>query len=56
MKTRQQVAEELVQAIVTDLSDRSGFDRCWDGTDEGVRQEIRERWQAILLPHLREES
>ena len=56
MKTREQVAEELVRAIIADLSDRSGFDHCWDGTDEDVRQEIRERWAAILLPHVGEES
>lgn len=54
MKTRQQIAEELVAAIITDLSDRSGFDHCWDNTDEDVRQEIREHWAAILLPHLQE--
>ncbi len=52
MKTKQQVAEELVLAIVTDLSDRQGFDHCWDGIDADVRDEIRAKWTAIIAPYV----
>ena len=53
MKTKQQVAEELVQAIVTDLTQREGgnyFFCASCGQEE--QAEIRAAWTAILAPHV----
>ena len=47
-------AEEIVDSIIRDLTDRSGFDGMWDSLDDDIRQEIRSKWiqlaSAVLSP------
>ena len=42
-------AEELVDAIVTDLTDRRGLRQAWDSIDEDVKLEIRQSWAKIIV-------
>jgi hypothetical protein len=39
-------ARRIIDAILADFRDRSGFDHAWDGTDDDIQQEIRAAWVA----------
>lgn len=54
MKTKQQVAEEVVESILDDLNGRGGGDNWWGSINEETQAEIRAKWAAIILPHLAE--
>ncbi len=41
-------AEEAVDIIILDMSDRSGFDDFWDGIDGDTQVEIRRAWREII--------
>jgi hypothetical protein len=41
----------VVDAIIRDLSGRSGLDHCWEGIDDDVQQEIRITWARIVERH-----
>jgi hypothetical protein len=56
MSTRREVASELVEAIINDMTGRSGGDHWWDSIDAETQAEIRAKWAAIIKPHLSEES
>lgn len=43
------VAAKIVKAVITDLSDRSGFDHWWDDIDSGIRAEIRRELKRKVL-------
>lgn len=38
-----------VQKIEADLSDRRGLGQEWDQIDEDIKEEIRAKWQSIIL-------
>ena len=40
-------AEEIVDAIVRDMTDRGGFQNEWEATDEETKAEIRTAWMLI---------
>lgn len=40
---------KIVDGIIRDLTDRRGLRQEWEQIDDGVRDEIRERWIAIVL-------
>jgi hypothetical protein len=40
------VAARIVEVVITDLSDRSGFDWWWDDTDAGIQDEIRQTLES----------
>jgi len=41
-------AEMIVEAILENLEDRSGFDHWWDGLDDGTASEIRQKLADIV--------
>ena len=40
--------EEIVDRLIDDLCDRSGFDNVWDSLDPDIQDEIREEWKSII--------
>lgn len=42
-------AEVIVDEIITDLTDRKGFDAMWDEIDDDIRDEIRDTWIKIVM-------
>lgn len=40
-------AEQIVDAIIADIEDRSGLGNEWEALDEDIRGEIRAHWIAI---------
>jgi hypothetical protein len=52
MKTIEQaMAEEIVDAIISDLKSRKGFDAMWDDLDVSIVNELRDRWIGIARMH-----
>ena len=45
-------SENIVDAVLKDLEDRSGFDWWWDGIDEDVQAEIRSALVEIVRQEL----
>lgn len=57
MKTKQQIANELVDAIISNLCARDGGAYFFSGScDEKEQNEIRAAWAAILAPHVAVEA
>lgn len=46
------IAEKIVDAIIADLTDRSGLDNEWSNIDKEIRLEIREAWIGETLVFL----
>jgi hypothetical protein len=44
---RQHIARRIVDRIIADLTDRTGFRQAWDHTDEDIQTEIRSTWEQI---------
>lgn len=42
-----QQAEEIVDGIIADLTDRRGLRQEWDECDDGIKAEIRAKWMLI---------
>jgi hypothetical protein len=42
MSGTEDVVARIVEAVIADLTGRSGFDHCWDAIDDGIRDEIRQ--------------
>lgn len=42
-----QQAEEIVDGIIADLTDRRGLRQEWDECDDGIKAEIRAKWALI---------
>lgn len=50
------IANEIIDGIIADLSDRRGLRQEWEGIDEDIRLEIRETWTSICLMALEGEG
>ena len=46
---KKEKAGKVVDAIITDFTDRRGLRQAWEGIDDGIRAEIKETWTAIVL-------
>jgi hypothetical protein len=42
-------AERIVDAIINDLTDRSGIKHEWWGIDKKIREEIKQKWVDIVM-------
>lgn len=42
-------ASMIVGDIISDLTDRSGFDAIWDQMDVQDQEDLRRRWIAIVV-------
>jgi len=42
------LADECVEAILEDLTDRSGLGNAWESIDEDIQNEIKETWANII--------
>ena len=42
-----QQSEEIVDAILADLTDRKGMRQAWEECDEGIQAEIRSEWMLL---------
>lgn len=45
-------AEEIVDAILVDLTDRRGLRHAWDEIDDDIRDEIKACWAEIVRAKL----
>lgn len=43
------IAEEMVDRIIEDLSDRKGLQNEWENVDAVIRAEIKEEWRDIIM-------
>lgn len=48
-------SSRIVNAIIKDLTDRSGLEQEWEMIDDDVRQEIRSAWERLCEDELQEE-
>ncbi len=48
-RSNREVASDAVQAILDDMSDRSGLQNAWDEIDADIQDEIREEWTKLVL-------
>lgn len=50
MTTRERdiASKKIIEALINDLSDRSGLGDEWDQIDEETEQEIKKEWLAIV--------
>ena len=48
-RSNREVASDAVQAILDDMSDRSGLSNAWDDIDADIQNEIREEWIKLVL-------
>lgn len=44
----EEMARAIVQAIIADMTDRSGLQNEWEAIDADVQAEIRETWERIV--------
>jgi len=49
------LAARIVDAIVSDLRGRCGFDAVWDNMDEEIQAEIISHWRNCAQSQIREE-
>ena len=49
---RQKVSKQIVDAIVSDITDRSGLGNEFESIDDDVKDEIKAEWQAIIAKKL----
>lgn len=47
------IADEAVEAIVRDLTDRRGLRQTWDEIDDGIRDEIIGKWKKLVAQSVR---
>jgi hypothetical protein len=50
------LAQKIVNAILKDLFDRSGFRQTWDGCDTEIQKEIRESLEERATEILKDEG
>lgn len=43
------IAKEVVDLLVKDLCNRRGLRQEWEGIDDDIRKEIREKWISLIL-------
>lgn len=43
------VAKNVVDEIIADLTDRGGLSNAWDDIDGETQDEIREEWKKLVL-------
>lgn len=53
---RTDIAKDVVQRIIDDISSRQGFDHMWSRTDSDIQQEIFWEWINIVVQRLGEED
>jgi len=41
-------SEKIVKALISDLTDRSGFGNVWDSLDDEIQTEIKREWKNII--------
>lgn len=42
------LAQQVVEFIIDDLSDRRGLGQAWHEIDKDIKQEIEESWKVII--------
>lgn len=42
-----EIAENIVKGIISDLTDRRGLRQEWDGIDDEIKAEIIQKWESI---------
>jgi hypothetical protein len=47
-----EIAEQIVNAIIEDLTDRSGLSNEWINIDKEIQQEIKDEWCTIIITKL----
>ena len=47
------VSEKIVDAILEDISDRTGWGNDWDDTTPDIKKEIKETWAKIIENELK---
>lgn len=52
----QPLADKIIEDIINDLSDRSGFGDAWWNTDAKTKTEIRAAWADIISRALAQEA
>ena len=48
-------SQNVLEAIISDLTDRRGLENEWDQIDEDVKQEIKDTWLEIIYQSMIEE-
>ncbi len=49
------VTEEIVKAILADVTYRRGWRQAWDGFDDDIRAIIKDEWRLLVQEKLTEE-
>lgn len=47
--TPDQQADQIVEALLTDLQDRAGLSDAWEMNDSDIQEEIQDTWRRIIL-------
>lgn len=47
-------AKKIVEALITDLTDRRGLSDAWDSIDQETQEEIMTKWSNLVLETSRE--
>jgi hypothetical protein len=45
-------ANDIVEAILADVTDRRGWRQEWDQFDDGIKLEIQAKWKKLILKEL----
>jgi hypothetical protein len=45
----QQTAKKIVEALITDLTDRKGLGNMWEEIDQDIQEEIMTKWVSLVL-------
>jgi hypothetical protein len=45
-------AKRIVEDIIKDISNRNGLGNEWDMIDPSIRDQIKERWEKIILEYI----
>ena len=48
-RSYREVAHDVIEAILTDMSNRGGLQNAWDEIDVGTQEDIREEWRKLVL-------
>lgn len=48
-------SQNVLEAIISDLTDRRGLESEWDQIDDDVKQEIKDTWLEIIYQSMVEE-
>ena len=46
------VIEKIIQALIDDITDRSGLGDEWGELDDDIKEEIKQAWTTIIQKHI----